>query len=130
MGEGARHFTPAGEVGDEIAEASARLWRELVAVEQLRRRDEHRLLCMTGALVHGRNPLVAETALGHVDDPLECEVVGWRLDQAEVSDGIADLRAFVKTEAADDLVGQADRDEALLELSGLELGTNEDCRAI
>ena len=34
----ARHLPPAGDVGDEIAEAAARLRRQLVAVEQASRR--------------------------------------------------------------------------------------------
>ena len=79
-----------------------------------------------GVAVDGRDGLVAEAALGLVDDPLEGEVVGGLSDQAQVGDGVADLGALVEAEAADDLVGQADRDEALLELAGLELGADED----
>ena len=48
------------------------------------------------------------------------------MHQPEVSDRVADLGALVEAEAADDLVGQADRDEALFELAGLELGADED----
>src|SRR5262245_45629212 len=76
--------------------------------------------------MNGRDRFVAEAALWLVDDPFEGEVVGGLLDQAEISDRIADLGALVKAEAADDLVVEADRDEALLELAGLELGANED----
>ena len=64
--------------------------------------------------------------MGCVDDPLEREVVGGLTDQPQVGDGVADLGALVEAEAADDLVGQADRDEPLLELAGLELGADED----
>ena len=70
--------------------------------------------------------LVAEAALGGVDDPLEGEVVGRLGDQAEVGERVADLGALVEAEAADDPVGEADGDEALLELAGLELGADED----
>ncbi len=76
--------------------------------------------------VDGGDRLVAEAALGLVDDALEREVVGGLVDEAEVGEGVADLGALVEAEAADDLVGQADRDEALLELAGLELGADED----
>src|SRR5690349_5196070 len=76
--------------------------------------------------VDRRHGLVAEAALGQIDDAFEGEVVGGLADQAEVGDRIADLGALVEAEAADDLVGQADRDEALLELAGLELGADED----
>src|SRR5690349_12827406 len=76
--------------------------------------------------VDRRHGLVAEAALGQIDDAFEGEVVGGLADQAEVGDRIADLGALVEAEAADDLVGKADRDEALFELAGLELGADED----
>ena len=76
--------------------------------------------------VDGGDRLVAEAALGLVDDALEGEVVGGLVDEAEVGEGVADLGALVEAEAADDLVGQADGDEALFELARLELGADED----
>ena len=39
---------------------------------------------------------------------------------------VADLRALVEAQAADHAVGQAERDEALLELAGLEAGAHQD----
>jgi hypothetical protein len=44
--------------------------------------------------------LVAEAALGRVDDPLEGEVVRRLGDDAEIGERVADLGAFVETEAA------------------------------
>ena len=73
-----------------------------------------------------RHRLVAEAALGGVDDPLEGEIVGRLGDDAQISERVADLGALVEAEAADDPVGQADGDEAVLELAGLELGADED----
>src|SRR5688500_625225 len=70
--------------------------------------------------------LVAEAALGRVDDPLEGEVVGRLGDDAQISERVADLGPLVESEAADDPVGKADGDEAVLELAGLELGPDED----
>ena len=99
---------------------------QLVAVEQARGGDQQRLLRRARVRVDGGDRLVAEAALGLVDDALEREVVGGLVDEAEVGEGVADLGALVEAEAADDLVGQADRDEALLELAGLELGADED----
>ena len=89
-----------------------------------------RLLRGARVAVDGGDRLVAEPALGLIDDALEREVVGRLADQAKVGDGVADLGAFVEAEAADDLVRQPDRDEALLELAGLELGANEDCNVV
>src|SRR3546814_6941556 len=75
-----------------------------------------------GELVDARQCLVAEPALGRVDDTFEGEVIGRRLDEAEIGEGIADFGALVEAEAADDAVRHADRDEAILELAGLEIG--------
>ena len=99
---------------------------QLVAVEHLRGGEQQRLLRARGRGVDGGDRLVAEAALGLVDDAFEGEVVGRLGDQAEVGEGVADLGALVEAEAADDLVGEADGDEALLELAGLELGADED----
>ena len=79
-----------------------------------------------GVAVDGGDRLVAEAALGLVDDAFEREVVGRLDDQAEVGDCVADLGPLVEAKAADDLIRQADRDEPLLELAGLELGAHED----
>src|SRR4030095_8293240 len=70
--------------------------------------------------------LVAQAALGLVDDPLEGEVVRRLIDQAKIGNRVADFRALVEAKAAHDLVGEADGDEPLLELAGLELSANED----
>ena len=117
---------PAGDIGDEIAEAAAGLRGQFVAVEQGRGGHQQRLLGGAGVAVDGRDRFVAEAALGGVDDAFEGKVVGGLGDQAEVSDGVADLGALVEAEAADDLVIEADGDEPLLELAGLELGADED----
>src|SRR5690606_20968833 len=47
-------------------------------------------------------------------------------DQPQVGERGADLGAFVEAEAADDPVIEADGDEAVLELAGLELRADED----
>ena len=88
--------------------------------------EQQRLLGRAGVAVDGRDRLVAEAALGGVDDALERQIVGRLDDQAEVGDRVADFGALVEAEAADDLIRQADGDEALLELAGLELGADED----
>ena len=71
--------------------------------------------------------LVAQSALGRVVDPLERQIVAGLRDQPQIGERIADFRAFVEPEAADDLVRQADRDEAVFEFAGLVLRTNQDC---
>src|SRR3982751_5789768 len=74
--------------------------------------------------------LVAETALRRVDDPFECEVVCRLIDEAKVSDCVADLGTLVKPETADDLVVEPDGDEPLFEFAGLELGGDEYCDVV
>ena len=69
---------------------------------------------------------VAEAALRHVDDALEGEVVGRRVDDAQIGQRVADFGALVEARAADDAVGQAERDEAVFELAHLERGAHQD----
>ena len=69
---------------------------------------------------------VAQPALGHVDDALEGEVVGRRVDDAQIGQRVADLGALVEPRAADHPVGQAERDEAVFELAHLERGAHQD----
>ena len=99
---------------------------QLVGVEDPRGGDGERDALGAGELVELGHRLVAEAALGDVDDPLEGEVVGGLGDDAQISERVADLGALVEAEAADDPVGQADGDEAVLELAGLELGADQD----
>ena len=77
-----------------------------------------------------RDRLVAQPALGDVDDAFEGEVVGGLVDDAQIGERVADLGALVEAEAADDAVRHADRDEAVLELAGLVLrrGPGSRCR--
>ena len=69
---------------------------------------------------------VAEAALGHVDDALEGEVVGRAGDAAQIGEGVADLGALVEARAADDAIGQAELDEAVLELAHLGRDAHQD----
>ena len=127
MGQLAQLRAPAREIADQIAErrggpaavSSSR-------VEDAGGGEAERDALGAGEQVELRHRLVAEAALGRVDDPLEGEVVGGLGDDAQISERVADLGALVEAEAADDAVGQADRDEPVFELAGLELGADED----
>src|SRR5262249_61945549 len=68
---------------------------------------------------------VAKRALGHIDDALESEIVGRRIDEAQISERVADFGALVKARAADDAIGQAERDEAVFEFAHLERGAHQ-----
>ena len=69
---------------------------------------------------------VAEAALGHIDDALEGEIVGRRIDHAQIGERIADFGALVEPRAADHAIGQAERDEAVFEFAHLERGAHQD----
>ena len=81
---------------------------------------------LAGVVVQELHGGVAEPALGHVDDALEGEVVGRRMDDAQIGERVADFRALVEARAADHAIGQAERDEAVLELAHLERGAHQD----
>ena len=68
---------------------------------------------------------VAEAALRQVEDALEGKIVGGLRDTAQIGERIADLGALVKSRAADHPVGQAKRDEPLLEFAHLERGADK-----
>ena len=69
---------------------------------------------------------VAETPLRHIDDALEGEIVGRRIDHAQIGERIADFGAFVEARPADDPIGQPERDKAILEFAHLERGAHQD----
>ena len=68
----------------------------------------------------------ADAAARRVDDALEGEVVGRLADQAQIGQRVADFLALVEARAADHPIRQRQRDEALLELAGLEAGAHQD----
>src|SRR3546814_15153211 len=61
-----------------------------------------------------------------IDDALKGQIVGRLMDDAQIRQSIADFRPLVKAKTADDLVGQANLNEAVFKLTRLELGEHED----
>ena len=68
----------------------------------------------------------AEAPPRRVDDALEFEVVGRVERHLEIGGRVLDLLALIEARAADDAIGQAERDEAVLEGAHLEGGADED----
>ena len=68
---------------------------------------------------------VAEAPLGHVDDALEGQIVGRLRDHAQVGQRVPDFGALVEARPADDAIGQAELDEAVLEFAHLERGAHQ-----
>ena len=116
---------PALERGEQIAQRAARLGLELIAVDHGARRRGERDTPLARMRVQDLDRGFSQTALGHVHDALECEVVAGGMDDAKISERIADLLALVETRAAKHPVGQAQGDEAILELAHLKRGAHQ-----
>ncbi len=117
---------PALERDEEIAERAARGGLQLVGAEQARRRFRQGQALGARKRVQRLHRLRADAAARHVDDALECQIVGRLMDEAEIGHGVADFLALVKARAADDAIGQAEREEPFLELARLEAGAHQD----
>ena len=79
-----------------------------------------------GVRVDARDRAVADAALGGVEDPAQGDRVGRVDEHPQVGQRVTHLAALVEPHPADDLVGQADADERLLEHPGLGVGAVED----
>ena len=90
------------------------------------RRFGERHAALARVIVQELHGSVAEPAPRHVDDALEGEIVGRRVDHPQISERVADLGALVEARAADHAVRQAQRDEAVLEFAHLERGAHQD----
>ena len=119
-------LAPALERVEQAAQAAARLRLQLVGLDHGARRHGQRHAALAGMVVQELHGGVAEAALGHVDDALEGEIVVRRIDEAQIGERVADFGALVEARAADDAVGQAERDEALFEFAHLERGAHQD----
>ena len=67
----------------------------------------------------------AQAAPRQIVDALESEIVVGLGDATQIGQRVADFRPLVESRAADHLVGQAERDETLLELAHLERGAHQ-----
>src|SRR3546814_15656622 len=105
---------------------AAGLRGHLVGCGDPRRGVEQRCLFVTRELVDTRERLVAESALGNIDDAFERQIIGGRMDETEVGERVAYFRAFVEAVAADDAVWHADRDDAVFAFARLELRADAD----
>ncbi len=120
MGQRLRHVAPAGEIAHKAPKRLARLPGQLVGADDTGGGEAERHAFRTGDAMDLFQCLVAQPALGNIDDTFEGKVVGGLVDEAQIGNGVADFRALIEAKAAHDAMGQADRDEPLLEFAGLE----------
>ncbi len=111
---------------EHAAQRAARLRLQLVGLDDGARGFGQRHAALAGVVVQELHGGVAEAALGHIDDALEGEIVGRRIDHAQIGERVADFGALVEARAADHAIGQAERDEAVFELAHLERGAHQD----
>ena len=130
MRHAVEQLAPAGKGGEEVGQRLAGPGRELVAVGELARRAVKRGAVASRHLVQPLHRALADAALGHIDDPLEGEIVVGRHHHPEIGHRVADFLPFVEARAADHPVRQAERDEPVLESPHLERGAHQDCDVV
>ena len=69
---------------------------------------------------------IAQPALGHVDDPLEGEIVSRLVDKPQIGQSVANFHALVETRAPNDAIVEAERDETVFEFAHLERRAHQD----
>src|SRR6185312_8485675 len=117
---------PTVELLDQPAQGPAGLRLQFVGLDHGARGFEQGDAALAGMIVQKLHGGVAKPALGHVDDALEGEIVGRRIDNAQIGQRIADFRALVEARAADHAIGQAEGDKAVFELAHLVGGAHQD----
>ena len=122
---GVDQHPPALEIAEQRAQGRARLRPDLLALDEDSRGLHQRDVFAPREFVQHLQRGVAEAALWRVDDALEGEIVGGLRDAAQIGEGVADFGALIEARAADDAIGQAERDEAFLEFAHLERGAHE-----
>jgi len=73
------------------------------------------------------NRLIADTALGGVDNPAERDFIVWIGKYPEIGEKVADLFPLVEADAPDDLVWNRITHEDFFEGARLVVGPVEDC---
>ncbi len=117
---------PAIEAGDQVAQGAARLRLQFVGLDHGAGGLRQRNTALAGVVVQHLHGGVAKPALRHVDNALEGEIVGRRVDHAQIGQRVADFGALVEPGTTDHAIGQAERDKPVFELSHLERGPHQD----
>ena len=117
---------PAVEAFQQIAQRAARLRFQLVGLDHGAGGVGERHALLARVIVQLLHRGVAKAAPGHIDDALEGEIVGRLVDDAKIGERIADFGALIEARAADDAIGQAERDETVFEFAHLERGAHQD----
>src|SRR5262245_4191840 len=126
VAHGVDQRAPAVEGGDQVLQGLARLGLELLGLGEEPRRLEQRHALRAGHLMQRFETGFTEPAPRRIEDALEFEVVRRIERHVEIGGRVPDLLALVEARAADDAIGQPERDEAVLERAHLERGADQD----
>ena len=127
VGRGLRQPAPALDHADETVERPSRLrpqdarGTQPAAPPRTGKRPVPRAARAAARIAASPSP-----RLGLLTMRSKAQVVVGRMNEAQVSDGVADFQPFVEARAADHAVGNVEGDEPLLELAGLEAGAHQD----
>ena len=111
-----------GELGEALLGSATNRLPDRWVDHGLTERHAGRSSCV----VEGSHRGGADPALGRVDDPLGCDLVGGVHKEAEVGQDVLDLAALVEPDPTDHLVGDAGPDQLFLDRSALGVGPIED----
>ena len=111
----------------QIAQYLPRPGLEFLALRERACRTHQRQPGATPVRIKERERRLAQAAARQIVNPLERQVVVGLKDAAQIRQGVADLRPFVKSRAAHDPIGDADFQKSLFELAHLKRGANQYC---
>ena len=126
MRKACQRLAPAGEGVEQVPQGVACLGRQFVRLAQDFGGAIERNAFLACKLMQTLDRAVAYTALRHVDDALECQIVVGRRRDLEIGEGVADFLALIEARTADDPIGYSQGDEAVFKGAHLEGGAHQD----
>ena len=117
---------PAVERCDEVGKALARFRLQLLGLDDEPRRLHQRHAMGAGKLVQRFQARFAQATSRRIGDALEFQIVGRVEGHVEIGGRVPDLLPLVEARAADHAIGEAERDEAILEGAHLKARPHQD----
>ena len=120
-----KRLAPARKIIEQRAQRLARPGFQFFGFHQHARRQHQRNALRARKTVQRLQRRVAKAAFWHIDDALKRQIIGRLRHAAQIGQRVAHLQPLIKARPADDLVGQAERDEALLKFAHLERSAHQ-----
>ena len=122
--------TPAVERREQLQQRVAGPRRQLVGLAHRPRRLAQADLGTASGRAQAAQRAVADATPRQIDDALQRQIVVRLADDPEIRDRVADLGPLIEARSADDTIGNAQLDEALLERAGLEARADQHGRLV